>query len=81
MGGTCSREVQLICNPEAQRERNYEKLIGVAGLDSYKVDLKEIGWGGGVDMIQLAKGRSGASDIHDKGAFGCTDSWERARLD
>jgi len=32
-------------------------------------------------MIQLAKGRSGASDIHDKGAFGCTDSWERARLD
>jgi hypothetical protein len=27
-------------------------------------------------MIHLAKDRSGAADIHDKGALGCTNSWE-----
>lgn len=39
------------------------------------MDLKEIGWEG-VDVIHLAKDRLGAADIHDKGAFGNTNSWE-----
>jgi hypothetical protein len=46
-------------------------------LDNYEVDLKEIVWED-VDMIRLAKDRSGAADIHDKGAFGCTNSWQVA---
>jgi hypothetical protein len=42
-------------------------------VDNYKEDLKEIEREG-VDVIHVAKDGSCAADIHDEGAFGCTNS-------